>query len=150
MLPSGNSQFDYFEQTGVAPALLRANTPVSENTYAFPFQTREIVLWTTSEPDLTVEDLGDSIEAMLARRESGLAAPATLAQVRSYPTDPSTEKSAVQFLKKLQEDGNAELEALNAQIETETKAKAKAEAKAKADREAFEAFQAKQQSSNPS
>jgi len=106
--------------------------------WSFPMHFTQLAYWESEagKAELTVPDLADSIEAMLARRESGLPAPATVSAMRSYPTDPSTERSATAFLKKVQEDGQAELQALDTQYKT---AKAlKAEQKAKADAEAKE------------
>jgi len=116
----------------------------SQSKWVYPLHSVTIPVWATDEPDLTVADLADSLEAMLARRESGLSSPTTLRTMRAYPTDPATQKSAVNFLKNLQQEGKAELEQLNAEIKAKADAKAIADAKAKADAEASAAFKANQ------
>lgn len=99
-------------------------------------------VWSTSQPDLTVDDLADSIEAMLARRASGLAQPAAMSAMRVYPTDPSTVVTATDMLKQIQSEGKQELETLNKQIADDAKNKQIADAKAKKEAEEFAAFQA--------
>lgn len=112
--------------------------------YNLAFHSVAIPVW-ESEPgkaELTVSDLADSIEAMLARRESGLPAPTTMSAMRSYPTDPGTQRSAAAFLKQIQEDGKKELAELDAVYKASKQQKADAKAKADAEAKEFAEYKA--------
>lgn len=115
--------------------------------WAIPIHCLTIGVWQSEagKAELTVPDLADSIEAMLARRESGLPAPTTVEAMRQYPTDPSTQRSATAFLKQIQEDGKKEMQELDAQYKESKQAKAEAKAKAEAEQKAFAEFKATQQ-----
>lgn len=101
------------------------------------FSRQESLVWETKEPELTIPDLADSIEAMLARREAGLSQPTTLLTMRAFPTDPSTRVTASDLLKDIQEKGKQELLQVNNQIAATQAAQAEAKAKAEAEAKAF-------------
>jgi len=126
--------FHYLETTDTNPELF----------FLIPFHAISIPYWESEagKAELTVADLADSIEAMLARRESGLPAPTTMSAMRSYPTDPSTQRSAAAFLKQIQEDGKKELAQLDATYKASKQQKADAKAKADADAKEFAEYKA--------
>jgi hypothetical protein len=69
----------------------------------------------SSMPKLTVPDLADTLEQMLARRAAGI--PTTFMRTqRIYPTDPATIYTAAQVLKDIQTTAKIELEQTNKQI----------------------------------
>jgi len=120
--------------------------PSSVVPFYFPFHMQTDAVWVSTQPDLTVPDLADSIESMLARRASGLPEPTSaMMTMRDYPTDPATRVSAVEMLKQIQADGKEELKTLNAEYVTAKAAKAKAAAAAAAEQKAFEEFKAAKQ-----
>lgn len=98
----------------------------------------------TKMPPLTVPDLADSVEAMLARRNSGIPSGSTSGSLmmRSFPTDPSTIKTAGEVLRAIQDSSKKELEATNKQIQLTKIESAKKAKQAQKDAEAFAEFQA--------
>lgn len=69
-----------------------------------PRLTKQVSAWQAQEPVLTVPDLEDTLEQMMARRLAGLSGnpPAGLGFQRAYPTDPTSVETASKFLAKLQ------------------------------------------------
>jgi len=152
MTPTSQSTYDIFATEPDFPNGAQSVQTIGENGttdpyfFALPFHSKLTPRWVSTLPDLTVPDLADSIEAMLARRASGLPAPTSaMMTMRDYPTDPATRVSAVEMLKQIQADGKEELKTLNAEYLTAKAAKAKAAAVAAAEQKAFEEFKAAKQ-----
>lgn len=112
--------------------------------YGVAFQSGVIPAWESSRPKLTVPDLADSIEQMMARRAAGVPETLSARTQRIYPTDPATIKDAATVLKELQVTAKTELESVNAQIELSKKEAAKAAKQAAKEAALFEEFKASQ------
>jgi len=108
--------------------------------FGFPFQSGVVPRWQSLKPVLTVPDLADSIEQMLARRAAGVPETVAARTQRIYPTDPATIKEAGQVLESLKQSAEVELQAVNAQIELSKKEAARAAKEAAKEAELFEQF----------
>jgi len=147
MFLDNDSVIRVFQPSATAPPSLASITVApTVAQWLYPFQTTTVSVWATDQPDLTVDDLADSIEAMLARRESGLSAPTTIMQMRNYPTDPSTQRSVVSFLKDLQSEKKSELASVNEQLVANQKSAAEAKAKAELEAKEFATWKASDKS----
>ena len=111
------------------------------------FRTLQPPKWTSSLPALTVPDLADTVEQMLARRTSGLTTSLTGPglRIRQYPVDPSSVVEAGQMLKALQEVAQNEVDATKAQIKQRRQDLAQKNAIAKQEAEEFAKFKASKQ-----
>ena len=126
--------------------------PVSASTadgyYYYPVHTTELKPWNAPDDavDLTIPDLGDSIEQMLARRAAGLpeAPTAVMRTVRDYPVDPSTVRSAVDTLKSIQADAKTELDEIKSDMSNRAKLAAETKALQEKQQAEFKAWQAMQ------
>lgn len=115
---------------------------VPTSVWGIPYQTAVVPIWESSKPALTVPDLADTVEQMLARRTSGIVTPLTGPSMRIYPVDPSTVVEAGQMLKSLQELAQKEVEMTKAQIKQRRQEIAQKNAIAKQEAEEFAKYKA--------
>lgn len=116
-------------------------TTTQENTRVIPVHRILIgVPWTSESPDLTVPDLADSPEAMIARREAGVSQRSTLLMQTQYPVDPHSRYTAVKLLQDIQANAKAELEVANAKIQIEQLERARIAEERKAEAAQFVEF----------
>lgn len=67
-----------------------SNTAAGSLMWKFPYRYQSVPTWSSTEPDLTIPDLSETIEQIFARRESGLALPLPLMAQRYYPVSPES------------------------------------------------------------
>jgi hypothetical protein len=100
---------------------LFVNTPIEEllpeelihtGIAIYPIRTTNVGKWTPSGTVLTVPDLEDSVEQMLARRQSGIESFNLRNQIvssRPYPADPTSVETAADVLSKIKTQAETEL-----------------------------------------
>lgn len=115
---------------------------ISPTYSANTFHTKVVPVWESVKPTLTVPDLADTVEQMLARRTSGIVTPLTGPSMRIYPVDPSSVVEAGQMLKSLQELAQKEVEVTKAQIKQRRQEIAQKNAIAKQEAEEFAKYKA--------
>lgn len=108
--------------------------------YGYPFHTTAVKEWQSEKPPLTVPDLADSLEALLARRSAGIAGVGPTMSLRSFPTDPATIKTAGEMLREVRENAKMQLESAKLQIEARRIERAEKQVQDEKQRADFAAF----------
>lgn len=99
--------------------------------------------WTSEGTPLTVPDLADTVEQMLERRAAGVASLPTALSIRKFPTDPSSIKTAGEFVRNLKESAELQLKATEAELAAARQAALVAKKKREAEQAEFADFKAK-------